>query len=107
MSRDGSVPPTGEVAQNFTPGPTLASAPRVSGTNLTAKCTGLAEREIVLVDGIPFASPAKLKHKGAKVVQRSPLLTGATLDSYLRSRRQAFVTFRKQDGGTTRVAISR
>ncbi len=53
----------------------------------------------VFLDGIPFASPAKVKN-GTKVVQKGSLVTGQTVSQYVASKGGVvLVQFRNSNGG--------
>lgn len=60
----------------------------------------------VYIDGIPFASPPKIK-KGTKLIQKGKLANGMTLDEYLRPGEQASIVVRAEAGGAAEDFYSR
>jgi hypothetical protein len=104
----GKVDGFGAVALSL-PGqaPTLGSA-KVNFAKGTLKVTGsgFASDVEVFVDGIPFASPAKLK-RGTQVVQKGALANGQTLGQYLRSGAPAAIVVRNAGAGAAQLSYTR
>lgn len=70
-----------------TPGsPTIASV-RLQGTSkLVFEGVNFTSSVTVIIDGIPFAGPPKVKRQGTRVVQKGVLVNGMTIGAYLASR---------------------
>jgi hypothetical protein len=93
----GESGPSNEVSGGV-PAATLTSVRIVKGTKLVAKGKDFTSSVQVLVDGIPFGAPAKVKGS-AKVVQKGALLTGQSLADYITPGRTVTITFRNANGG--------
>lgn len=100
----GESSPTNEDGAGEIEGPTVNSIV-VNAKKVTVKGTGFAAPMQIFVDGIPFATPAKVK--AAKVNQKGRLLTGQTLAEYARVGQTIEVTVRAADGGTTTIPVAR
>ena len=88
-----------------TPGADIGRV-QIKGAKVVAKGTGFTSEVRVFVDGLPFASAAKVK-AGTKVTQKGRLLTGETVDEYFTPGRRVEVTFLNDDASLTRVIVSR
>jgi minor extracellular serine protease Vpr len=73
---------------------------------ITVRGKGFSGAVQVFVDGIPFASAAKVK-AGKKVVQRGALANGLTLAEYVASGATAQVYVRNDGGGTAQTTVRR
>ena len=104
---DGESDPSNEDGEVRATGPSLAAPLKIKNGKLVANGSGFAAGALAFVDGIPFGVPSKIKRAGQRLVQRSPLLTGQQLEQYLTPGREALVTFRNANGGTTRVRFTR
>jgi hypothetical protein len=71
---------------------------RVKGRKIVADGSGFTDGVLVIVDGLPFVTPAKVKRRNTRVVQTGQLVTGQTLAEYLASRRP-------DEDGTVRVLV--
>jgi parallel beta-helix repeat protein len=83
---------------------------KVKGRKIVADGAGFTDSVLVIVDGLPFAAPAKGKKRNTRVVQTGMLITGQSLAEYLASRRPAadgsvrvLVGFRNATGGVATV----
>lgn len=94
---EGESGPSNEVSGNVP----AADVSRVSvkATKITAFGTGFSENVAVFVDGIPFATSAKLKKAGTKVIQKGALLSGQTIGQYMTGRSSVVIGFRNANGG--------
>jgi hypothetical protein len=101
---NGESGPSNEAGAG-TPGAVLQSV-KIKGSKLTADGTGFTATVQVFVDGIPFATSAKVKRNNTRVVQKGNLLTGQSLSDYLKSRTMAELTFLDSDQGLTQYAYS-
>jgi hypothetical protein len=94
-------------------------APVVTGValkgaaKLVATGSNITPGVLVIVDGIPFQSAAKLKKQGTQVVQKGPLVIQQTVRQYLASRppgpdgrRQVLVGIRNSSGAVTTFLLS-
>ncbi len=80
------------------PAATLTSV-KVTAAKIVGKGTDFSSTVQVFLDGIPFASPAKVKN-GKKVVQKGTLVTGQTVGAYVASKGGVvLVQFRNSNGG--------
>ncbi len=77
----------------------VLSSVKVKSSKIVADGTGFSATVQVFVDGIPFATAAKLKKGGTRVIQKGGLITGASLATYLGSHPSVLVTFRNENGG--------
>jgi hypothetical protein len=84
-----------------TPGATITKL-KVKRTGVTASGTGFTASVQVFLDGIPFASPAKVKNNRMKVAQKGPLITGQTVGAYKPSGSAVEVIFVNNDATITR-----
>lgn len=82
----------------------------VKARKLVATGSRFTDSVLVIVDGIPFTSPPKIKKHNAKLVQKGTLLTGQTLAEYAASapRRadgtvRILIGFRNSSGGVATV----
>ncbi len=94
---EGESEPSNEVSGGVdaaTLGPVKVLAGKIKATG-----TGFSSTVQVFVDGIPFASSAKVKSGGRKVLQKGALLTGQTLAQYITSGKTVAITFRNENGG--------
>jgi len=73
---------------------------------VTVKGKGFDDSVLVFVDGIPFASAAKVK-SGKKVVQKGALANGFTLKEYVPSGATVQVYVRNDGGGTAQKSVRR
>lgn len=74
---------------------------KVKSTKITATGSGFTDEVQVLVDGIPFVSPAVLKKNGTRVQQKGNLLTGQSIGAYLAANPSVLLSFRNSNGGIT------
>ena len=77
--------------------PATVTNVKVTSTKIKANGDGFTSTVLVFVDGIPFASGAKVKG-GKKVTQKGALITGQTLGEYLTPGKVVAITFRNADG---------
>ena len=92
----GESGPSNEASADV-PAGTITSL-KVTNTKVVVKGSGFTSSVTVLLDGIPFVSPAKVK--AAKVVQKGTLLTGQTVGAYIASRGGVvLVQVRNSNGG--------
>ena len=92
----GESGPSNEASADV-PAATITSL-KVTNTKVVVKGSGFTNPVTVLLDGIPFVSPAKVK--AAKVVQKGTLLTGQTVGAYIASRGGVvLVQVRNSNGG--------
>lgn len=98
----GESGPSNE-ASGLVPAATVASV-KIKGTKLTAAGSAFTDQVQVLVDGVPFAAPAKVKKGGTKVVQKGGLVTGESLAAYLAAHPSVIVMFRNSNGGVAAYA---
>jgi uncharacterized repeat protein (TIGR01451 family) len=82
------------------PGAAITSV-KVTSSKVTAKGSGFTDDVEVLIDGINFASAAKVKGAGSKTVQKGGLSVGLTMDEYLSTGTSFLFIFRNSDGGVT------
>jgi hypothetical protein len=101
----GESAPTNEAGAGTSPGAAVTFV-SVTTKKVTAKGTGFAGPVQVFIDGIPFATAAKVKGT-TKVTQKGNLLTGQSLGAFARQGQSVSVTFRNADGGTTTVTATR
>lgn len=93
---EGESDPTNEVSGGV---PAATLGPVKVTTKIAAKGSGFSRAVQVFVDGIPFASAAKVKPGGTKVVQKGALVTGQTLSQYITPGKTVAITFRNENGG--------
>lgn len=73
---------------------------KVKSTKIVATGAGFSDEVQVFVDGIPFATTAKVKKDATKVVQKGNLITGQSIGQYVASHGGvAIVSFRNSNGG--------
>ena len=82
------------------PGASISSM-KVTSSKITAKGSGFTDAVEVLLDGIPFVDPAKVKSGNAKAVQKGSLVIGQTVEQYMASGTTFLIVVRNSDGGTT------
>jgi uncharacterized repeat protein (TIGR01451 family) len=97
---EGESDPTNEASGNV-PAATLDEVRLKPARNrIVVFGVGFSDSVQVLVDGIPFAEPAKVKKVRTKVVQRGNLLTGQSVADYVASRGGvAILTIQNENGG--------
>jgi hypothetical protein len=100
----GESGPSNEVSGGVSAA-TLASV-KVTAAKIVAKGSDFSATVQVFVDGIPFASAAKVKG-GKKVTQKGNLLTGLSLGQYLAAHDTVAVTFRNENGGVATYVYTR
>jgi hypothetical protein len=100
----GESGPSNEVSGGVSAA-TLASV-KVSAAKIVAKGSDFSATVQVFVDGLPFASAAKVKG-GKKVTQKGNLLTGQSLGQYLSAHDMVAVTFRNENGGVATYVYTR
>ncbi|MBK6428769.1 MAG: DUF11 domain-containing protein [Blastocatellia bacterium] len=72
---------------------------KVKSSKIVADGTGFSATVQVFVDGIPFATAAKLKKGGTRVIQKGGLISGVSLATYLGGHPSVLITFRNENGG--------
>jgi hypothetical protein len=80
---------------------------KVTAAKIVAKGTGFSKPIQVLVDGIPFLAPAKVKPNFTKVTQKGALLTGQALFEYITPGKTVAITFRNANGGIATYVYTR
>lgn len=98
---EGESGPSNEGSADV-PAATIASV-KIKPKKIVATGTGFTDEVIVLVDGIPFVAPAKVKKNNSTVVQKGVLLTGQTIAQYLSAHPSVLVGFRNSNGGIATV----
>jgi hypothetical protein len=101
---------TGESAPtDAVPGgvPPLLSSIRLKGAKIVADGAGFTTPLVVLLDGIPFVKPAKVKKANTRVLQKDPLLIGTIASQLDRQSGVGTVMIRTSDGGTAIRRIMR
>jgi hypothetical protein len=94
---EGESGPSNETSAGVEAGTILRV--KIAGAKVTVTGAGFSDAVTVFVDGIPFASPAKVKKANTKVVQKGVLLTGVTAAQYLATRSSVLITVRNSNGG--------
>lgn len=74
----------------------------VKGSKVTVTGSGFSAPVQILVDGVPFAAPAKVKG-GTKVKQKGALVTGETASAYLTTHDSARFTVLNSTGALTAI----
>jgi hypothetical protein len=85
-------------------GATLGTV-KASKTKITITGSGFTPTVQVFLDGIPFASPSRIKKNRTRVVQKGRLLTGQSLEQYLTSGRAVTISVLDANGGLSQISF--
>ncbi len=95
---DGESPASNSDGAGDQPGAALTSM-KVAGEKITAKGSGFTDTVEILLDGIPFRDPAKVKAGNSKAIQKGSLVVDMTVEQYMATGTEFLIIVRNSDGG--------
>ncbi len=102
---NGESAPSNETSAQV-PAATISTV-KAKGAKLQMTGVNFSDEVSVFVDGIPFATPAKIKKNHTKLIQKGNLLTGQTVGAYIATHPTVFITVRNSNGGVASYTYPR